>query len=75
MRKCALQVTNLRVGFCIDTCHCHSSGYDMGTAQGLRKTVAEIDRTLGLENVKLIHANDSKTPFNSHVDRHQHIVF
>jgi deoxyribonuclease-4 len=73
MRYCAHQVTALRVGFCIDTCHCHSSGYDVASAAGLRKTVAEIDRVLGLENVKVIHANDSKTPFNSRVDRHENI--
>ena len=73
MRECALQVTDLKVGFCIDTCHCHSSGYDVATAAGLRKTVTEIDRVLGLDNVKVIHANDSKTPFNSRIDRHAHI--
>lgn len=73
MRDCALQVTDLRVGFCIDTCHCHSSGYDLATAEGLRKTVAEMERVLGFENVKVIHANDSKTPFNSRVDRHENI--
>lgn len=73
MRDCALQVTDLRVGFCIDTCHCHSSGYDVATDAGLRKTAAEIGRVLGSENVKVIHANDSKTPFNSRVDRHENI--
>ena len=73
MRYGALQVTELRVGFCIDTCHCHSSGYDVATEVGLRKTVAEIDSVLGVENVHVIHANDSKTPFNSRVDRHENI--
>lgn len=28
---------------------------------------------MGLENVKLIHTNDSKTPLGSHVDRHANI--
>lgn len=73
MRDCVHQVSDLRVGFCIDTCHCHASGYDVATAAGLRKTIAEIDRVLGLGNVKVIHTNDSKTPFNSRVDRHEHI--
>jgi deoxyribonuclease-4 len=73
MRHCAAQVTSVNIGFCIDTCHCHSSGYDVASASGLRNTVAEIDRVLGLENVKVIHANDSKTRFNSRVDRHEHI--
>ncbi len=73
MRKCAAQVTDLRIGFCIDTCHCLASGYDVASAAGLRKTVAELDRVLGIENVKVIHANDSKTPLGSHVDRHENI--
>ena len=73
MRECASRVMDLAVGFCIDTCHCHSAGYDMATAAGLRKTVAEIERVLGIENVKAIHANDSKTPLNSRVDRHENI--
>jgi deoxyribonuclease-4 len=73
MRQCAIQVSDVKVGFCIDTCHCHSSGYDVATAAGLRKTVSQMDSVLGLENVRVIHANDSKTPFGSRVDRHEHI--
>jgi deoxyribonuclease IV len=73
MRQFAAELTDLKIGFCIDTCHCIASGYDLSTAAGLRKTVAEIDRILGLDNVPVIHTNDSKTPLNSHVDRHEHI--
>ncbi|HLK20049.1 MAG TPA: deoxyribonuclease IV [Bryobacteraceae bacterium] len=73
MRKFAGELTDLAIGFCIDTCHCHASGYDVATAAGLRRTVAEIDRALGIENVRVIHANDSKTPFGSRVDRHEQI--
>jgi len=73
MRQYAAEHTDLAIGFCIDTCHCHASGYDVATAAGLKKTVAEIDRQLGIDNVKVIHANDSKTPLGSHVDRHEHI--
>lgn len=73
MRQCASQVMDLRIGFCIDTCHCHSAGYDVATAAGLNSTVAQIDAHLGIENVGVIHANDSKSPFNSHIDRHANI--
>jgi deoxyribonuclease-4 len=31
------------------------------------------EQTLGLEHVRLIHANDSKTPLGSRVDRHANI--
>ena len=35
--------------------------------------VKEAEAILGLENVKVIHTNDSKAPLGSRVDRHQHI--
>jgi deoxyribonuclease-4 len=73
MRQFAAEWTDLKIGFCIDTCHCLSSGYDVSSAAGLKQTVAEMDRVLGIENVRVIHANDSKTPLGSHVDRHEHI--
>lgn len=73
MRQFTEQTCDLRVGYCIDTCHCLVSGYDVSNAAGLRDTVAELDRALGLENVRVIHANDSKAPFRSHMDRHEHI--
>lgn len=73
MRQFAAELTDLSIGFCIDTCHCLAAGYDVSSAAGMKYTVAEMDRTLGLENVRVIHANDSKTPLGSHVDRHEHI--
>jgi deoxyribonuclease-4 len=73
MRQFAAETTDLAIGFCIDTCHCHASGYDLATAAGVKSTIAEIDRVLGIDNVRVIHANDSKTPLGSHVDRHEHI--
>jgi deoxyribonuclease-4 len=73
MRDYAGRMTDLPVGFCLDTCHLLTSGYDVATAEGLRKTVAEADRLLGLDHVRVIHANDSKAPLGSHVDRHQNI--
>jgi len=73
MRQFAAEVTDLKIGFCIDTCHCLASGYDVSSAAGVKQTVAEMDRVLGIENVRVIHANDSKGALGSHLDRHQHI--
>ena len=73
MRKFAAELTDLPIGFCIDTCHCLASGYDVATAAAVDRTVQEIDRVLGIDNVKVIHTNDSKTPLGSHMDRHEHI--
>jgi deoxyribonuclease IV len=73
MKQFAAELTDLRIGFCIDTCHCLTSGYDVSSAAGLKQTLAEMDRVLGIDNVRVIHANDSKAPLGSHVDRHEHI--
>jgi deoxyribonuclease-4 len=62
-----------RVGVCIDTCHAFCAGYDLTTPQGLEKAIEELDRTVGLERVELIHLNDSKFPLGSRRDRHEHI--
>jgi deoxyribonuclease IV len=63
----------LPVGSCIDTAHCFAAGYPIHTREGLREALKELDRTVGIKNVRVIHANDSKAAFNSHADRHQHI--
>ena len=60
-------------GFCIDTAHCFEAGYNVSTAAGLKKTTELIEQTIGLDSVKVIHANDSRTPLGSHADRHEHI--
>ena len=65
---------SLGVGFCVDTAHCLASGlYDLGSADGFKATVKAMECVLGMDSVKVIHTNDSKTPFGSRVDRHQHI--
>ncbi len=63
----------LPAGACIDTAHSFAAGYAIHTAPGLSKAVKQLDATIGLKKVCVIHANDSKTPFESHVDRHEHI--
>jgi deoxyribonuclease-4 len=73
IREYASTMTDLPIGFCLDTCHLLASGYDVASAEGLKKTVAEVDRILGLEHVPVIHTNDSKAPLGSHIDRHENI--
>ncbi len=61
------------VGLCLDTCHAYAAGYDVATKKGLEATLGEIDSSIGLKKLKVIHANDSKAPLGSHIDRHEHI--
>ncbi|MGN6168529.1 MAG: deoxyribonuclease IV [Solirubrobacteraceae bacterium] len=59
-----------RPGMCLDSCHLYASGYDISTADGLRDTLNECDRIVGLERLKALHVNDSMTPLHSNRDRH-----
>jgi deoxyribonuclease-4 len=58
------------VGICLDTQHSFASGYDW---RDFESTIKKIDKEIGLDKIKLIHANDSMTEFASHKDRHEHI--
>lgn len=73
IRDLAAQETDLPLAYCLDTCHLLASGYDVSRAPGLKRTVAEADRVLGLDLVRVIHANDSRGGLNSHLDRHANI--
>jgi deoxyribonuclease IV len=64
---------DLPLGVCLDTAHAFHSGYAIHTEAGLAQTIAALGRTVGLERVAVLHVNDSKTPFASRVDRHDHI--
>ncbi|HVA95364.1 MAG TPA: deoxyribonuclease IV [Candidatus Dormibacteraeota bacterium] len=67
------QTTDLPMGVCLDTAHTFEAGYDIRSEQGLETTLAELDRTVGLNRVYVLHVNDSKTPLGSRVDRHEDI--
>jgi deoxyribonuclease-4 len=58
-----------RVAFCADTCHLFSAGYDL--VNDFEGVWARWDRVLGLKALRCLHLNDSKTPFDSHKDRHE----
>jgi deoxyribonuclease-4 len=62
-----------RVGLCMDTAHTFASGYDLRTDAGIQQAVDEVAEFIGIERLKLIHANDSKVGLNSFVDRHENI--
>ena len=64
---------NLPVGACLDTAHLFAAGYDIKSEGGLASTIGQIDGAIGLENVPVIHLNDSKIPLGGRVDRHEHI--
>ncbi len=65
--------TGRKIGICVDTCHIYSAGYKINDEEGFFRYKEELKEKIGLDRVKVVHCNDSKTPFNSRKDRHQHI--
>ena len=59
-----------RLGLCIDSCHLHATGYDVRSPEGMSELVDEIDATVGLGQLKLLHVNDSRDERGSNRDRH-----
>lgn len=67
------QLKKYHLGICFDTAHAYASGYDLSTKKSVEKTFAGFDKILGIKNLKLIHANDSKVELNAKKDRHENI--
>lgn len=61
----ALHEAGHDIGVCLDTCHAHAGGEELVHAcERLRSFAGTID---------LVHANDSRDPFNSGRDRHANL--
>ncbi len=63
-----------RVAVCYDTAH----GFEAGlihehTPATVKKLFDEFEKYVGCERIIAVHANDSKTEFDSHHDRHENI--
>ena len=60
-------------GVCIDTCHTFAAGYPLSTKKEYQATMRQLDKTVGLQQVRAFHLNDSAKPLGSRVDRHARI--
>ena len=67
------EVGSPRVGICLDTQHSFAAGYDLTSEAGINAMIEEFDREIGLKSLVAVHANDSKRPLGSGVDRHDNI--
>lgn len=61
-----------RLGVCLDTAHLFAAGYDF-RGRKYAGFMKEVERTVGVGRVKVLHLNDSKKGLGSRVDRHEHI--
>src|SRR3954451_14106455 len=62
-----------RTAFCLDTAHLWGAGYRIDTEEGVDETLRMLDGTLGLDRVRLVHLNDSRSEAGSRSDRHEHL--
>jgi len=62
-----------RLGVCLDCCHMLASGFDIRTYAGLAGVIDDFDREVGLDRLRCLHVNDSKTPLGSNRDRHENL--
>ena len=64
------EVGDPRLGCCIDICHLFAAGYDLRTERGYEGVMREVEATVGLERVRVVHLSDSAGALGSRVDRH-----
>ena len=67
------QCPDIPLGVCVDTAHLFAVGHDLCRPGGLEGALKEIEQTVGLERVFVVHVNDSKAAMGSRLDRHEHI--
>lgn len=68
-----LMINDERLRICVDTQHIFASGYDVRTPLTLKDVLEEFDQEVGLANLAVIHANDSKVELHTNRDRHENI--
>ena len=61
------------IGICIDTAHTFAAGCDIRSKESFNETFEKLSKTIGIENIKLFHGNDSKVGLGERKDRHEHI--
>lgn len=62
-----------KVGICLDTAHLWGAGYRINTPSGLENVLKEVDKTVGIERLKLVHLNDTQEDLGARKDKHYHI--
>lgn len=60
------------IKICMDTCHMSDAGYDVFRFDEL---LDEFDRIIGLDNLRVIHLNDSKNEPGAKKDRHANLGY
>jgi deoxyribonuclease-4 len=62
-----------RLGVCLDSCHLFVSGVDVTDPTVMEALLEDLDKRIGLDRLRALHANDAKAPLGSNRDRHDNI--
>jgi deoxyribonuclease IV len=62
-----------KVGVCLDTCHVFAAGHDISKKGGMTETLDLLVELVGVDRIRLIHANDSMDICGALKDRHENI--
>ncbi len=73
IRELAVDHVDFEIGYCLDTAHSWPPATISRPRRACGRRSARPDAVLDLARVRVIHANDSKAPLGSRVDRHEHI--
>lgn len=66
-------VDHPQLGICVDTAHSWAAGYEINTAEGVKRFIDLIEEHIGLQRLHMFHFNDTQIPLGGHKDRHWHI--
>jgi deoxyribonuclease-4 len=62
-----------KFGICFDTCHIYNAGYNISDKNARSIFFSEFNELIGLNEIKLLHLNDSLKDCGSFIDRHENI--
>jgi deoxyribonuclease-4 len=66
-------VPTAELGLAVDSCHVWGAGYDLRRTDEVARMADDIERSIGLDALRLIHLNDSRDACASRRDRHEHL--
>lgn len=64
---------NDKLKVCFDTCHVNDAGYDL--VNNMSDVFTHFDKTIGMNQIAVLHMNDSKNELGAHKDRHENFGF
>lgn len=67
------QLDSDRVKICLDTAHAFQAGHQLNNDKGLDEFIAEVNKRFSMEDVVVLHLNDSRTPLASGRDIHENL--